>query len=310
MELRYCMSFDIGGTFIKYGVVTNKGEMVKKGKFKTPGAPCKETIINSLIETIKDIKKEYKISCVGVSTAGQVDVLGRKISYAVENLPGYTGCDFNILTEEFNLPVFVDNDVNSAASGEMWVGGGRNLNNFLCMTLGTGVGGAIVIDKKVYRGDNFSAGEIGHMTLIKDGDKCNCGNKGCYERYASTRALIRMYKEELIKNNIECEEDYTGEYIVDLYYKEDPIASKVYNEFLDYVAFGLSSLVHILDPGTVLIGGGISAQGDPFFNEIRERFKKYAIKSYHNTVIKKAELLNDAGILGASYNAFSEFNMF
>lgn len=311
MELKYCMSFDIGGTFIKYAVIDDRGKIYSKGKFKTPGFPTNETIPKSLTNIIKDLKYKFEFSCVGISTAGQVDIDTASIYYAVDSIPGYTGTNFRkTIGDIFNLPVFVDNDVNSAAAGEIWLGAGKDLDNFLCMTLGTGVGGAIVINRKVYRGDNYSAGEIGHFIIIPDGDTCNCGRKGCYERYASTSSLIRMYKEELVKNNIPCEENYEGEYIVDLYYKGDDIATNVYDKFLDYIAYGIANLTHILDPGVVIIGGGISAQGKPFFNEINKRFKKYVLSAYADrTCIKQAELINDAGVIGAAYNAFSLCNI-
>lgn len=311
MDLKYCIAFDIGGTFIKYAVIDNEGKIYDKGKFKTPGFPTNETIPEALGNMISELKEKYDFSCIGISTAGQVDVDSASIYYAVDNIPGYTGTDFRkTLGEKFNLPVFVDNDVNSAAAGEIWLGGGKDLNNFLCMTLGTGVGGAIVINRQVYRGNNYSAGEVGHFIITPDGDTCNCGKKGCYERYASTSALIRMYKEELINNNIPCEESYDGEHIVDLYYKGDEIATKVYNKFLDYIAYGIANLTHILDPGVVIIGGGISAQGKPFFDEINSRFKKYVLGAYADrTIIKQAILINDAGVIGAAYNAFSSCNI-
>lgn len=311
MDLKFCLSFDVGGTFIKYAIIDSLGEIHLKDKVKTPGAPCKETIPNIMIEVFNSLKDKYQISCIGISTAGQVNVDKGVVEYAVDNLPEYSNTDFREkLGKTLNLPVFVDNDVNSAASGEMWIGNGKNLKNFLCVTLGTGVGGAIVINKEVYRGENFSGGEVGHFIIVPEGNKCNCGRNGCYERYASTSALIRMYKEALIENNLPCEENYEGEYIVDLYYKGDEIAKKVYERFLDYVAYGLANLSHILDPGIILVGGGISAQGERFFNEVNKRFKKYAMTSHkENTVVKQAGLTNDAGVIGAAFNVFKFLNV-
>lgn len=310
MELRYCLSFDIGGTFIKYAIIDNKGMIYKKDKINTPSYPAKETIPNTLIDIFNKLKSEFNIDCIGVSTAGQVDVDKCEIKYATNSIPGYIGTNFReCIRKRFNIPVFADNDVNSAAIGEMWLGNGRGVKNFLCMTLGTGVGGAIIIDNKLHRGNNYSAGEIGHFIIFPNGYKCSCGLNGCYERYASTSALIRIYKEELIKNNLPCNDTYTGEYIVDLYYKGDSIASLVYDKFLDYISYGISNLIRILDIGLVLIGGGISEQGDPFFSEINKRFKKYVIDVYKDgTIIKQAALKNDAGVIGAAYNSFLYIN--
>ncbi len=311
MDLKYCLSFDIGGTFIKYAIIDNEGVIHEKDKINTPGYPARETIPAALIDIFEKLKLKFNIICVGVSTAGQVDVDKCEVIYATDNIPGYIGTNFrDILAKKFNLDVFADNDVNSAAIGEMWLGSAKDAKNFLCMTLGTGVGGAIIIDNKLHRGNNYSAGEIGHFIIFPNGDKCTCGLNGCYERYASTSALIKMYKEELIKNNMICKDNYTGEYIVDLCYRGDIIASSVYNRFLDYIAYGIANLVHILDIGLVIVGGGISEQGDLFFNEINNRFKKYVLNVYKNgTIIKQAGLKNDAGVIGAAFNTFSHINI-
>ena len=306
MNLKYCLSFDVGGTFIKYAVIDNEGKIHLKNKIKTPGFPCNETIPEAMLKVYKELQVNHKFDCIGISTAGQVNWKKGSVHYATDTLPNYTGTDFTeAIGNKLELPLFVDNDVNSAAIGEMWMGSAKDTKNFLCLTLGTGVGGAICVDGKIYRGENFSAGEVGHFAIVPNGDKCTCGLKGCYERYASTSALIRMYTEEVSKkygNNNE----FTGEYIIDLYFKGDEIANKVYNEFLDNIAYGLANLSHILDPGVIIVGGGISAQGKPFFDEINMRFKKFALPAYaKNTVIKQAILLNDAGVIGAAFNSFS-----
>lgn len=308
MDLKFCLAFDVGGTFIKYAVVDNFGKIHLKDKVETPGFPAKETIPKMMGDIFNNLRNKFYISCFGISTAGQINVDKGFVEYATDNLLGYSGTDFvEAIGRKFNLPVFVDNDVNSAAAGEMWVGSAKKTKNFLCVTLGTGVGGAIVINREIHRGANFSAGEIGHFIIVPDGDKCTCGKYGCYERYASTSALIRMYKEELVNNRgLQSNDNYTGEYIVDLYYKDDEIAKKVYNKFLDYIAYGIANLTYILDLGIIIIGGGISAQGKPFFDEINSRFKKYVNGVYcKNTIIKQAILLNDAGVIGAAFNAFS-----
>lgn len=310
MDLKFCLSFDVGGTFIKYAVIDNTGKIYVKDKIETPKFSCNETIPASMIEVYNTLKKDFMIDCIGISTAGQINSEKGLVHYATDTLPNYTGTDFShLIGEKLGLPIFVDNDVNCAATGEMWMGSAKETKNFLCITLGTGVGGAIGIDGKIYRGANFSAGEVGHFIIVPNGDKCTCGLNGCYERYASTSALIRMYKSEVDKEGKEQQDKYTGEYIMDLYYKGDSTAKKVYDKFLDYIAYGLANLSHILDPGVIIIGGGISAQGKPFFDEINKRFKKFTLESYaKNTIIKQASLLNDAGVIGAAFNAFSILN--
>ncbi len=311
MNTQFCMSFDIGGTYIKYAIIDNKGDIHLKDKIKTPGYPGNKTIPKVIIDTVLNFKNKFDIKCLGISTAGQVDIDQGKIIYATDNIPGYSGTDFTLaVSENLGLHIFVDNDVNCAALGEMWMGSGRGVSNFLCMTIGTGIGGAIVIDGKIYRGSSFSAGEIGHCVIIRDGAECTCGKKGCYESYASISALVKMYREQLVWNGLDVKENYSGEYIVDLYYKGDSIATKVYEEFLDYIAYGIANICEILDPQMVIIGGGISAQGERFFSEINNNFKKY-ITGVHsrNTKIIQASLLNDAGVLGAAFNIFSHIGV-
>lgn len=312
MDSKICLSFDIGGTFIKYAIIDNSGKIVIKAKVRTPGFPGRETIPKKIIDIYDDFKNKFKIDCIGISSAGIINVDTGVVEYAVENIPGYTGTDFlATVGKQCKSLVFVDNDVNSAAAGEMWLGSCKNLKNFLCITIGTGIGGAIVVNNQIYRGMNFSGGEIGHFIIMPDGERCNCGKYGCYERYASITALIRMYKEELIKKGLKADDEYNGEYIADLYNKGDEIAKIAYDKFLNYIAYGLANLVNILDPGTVIIGGGISAQGKIFLDEINKRLLKYTLESCtRNTEVKQATLLNDAGIIGAAFNAFKTFNMF
>lgn len=312
MDSKICLAFDIGGTFIKYAIIDNSGKINIKSKVKTPGFPCRETIPNKIIEIYEDFKDKYNIDCIGISSAGIINVDTGVVEYAVESVPGYTGTDFlSTVGKQCKILVFADNDVNSAAAGEMWLGSCKDLKNFLCITIGTGIGGAIVINKQIYRGSNFSGGELGHFVIVPDGERCSCGKSGCYERYASVSALIRMYKEELLQRGLEADHECDGEHIVDLYYKGDEIAKKVYDKFLNYISYGLANLVNILDPGTIIIGGGISAQGKPFLDEINKRLRKYASEFYvRNTEIKEATLFNDAGVIGAAFNAFTSFNMF
>lgn len=291
--------FDIGGTFIKYGVVSNEGKIIFKDKLKTPRVNCINEIPNILIEKISEFKKLYSVGACGISTAGQVDNEKGEIIFASDCIPDYTGTKLSkIITERTGLKCFVENDVNSAALGEMWMGAARGHDTFVCLTLGTGIGGAIVIDGKLYRGVKGSAGELGHMIINEEGKDCNCGNKGCYETYASTSSLVRKYEREA---NIHSDE-INGEIVMNLVKNGNNIACRVYNEFLDHVVTGIVGITHILDPGLIVIGGGISEQGKPFFEEINLRLKKRIMHSYaDHTIVVPAELKNDAGMIGACY---------
>lgn len=294
--------FDVGGTFIKYAVINDAGDILFKDKFKTPDSNCRETVPAAISQKVVELKKDFEIYRIGISTAGQVDSEKGEIIFATDNLPGYTGAKLSRdIEKSTGIKTFVENDVNAAALGEMWKGAAKGRDTFVCITLGTGIGGAIVTDGKLFKGVSGSAGELGHMTINENGENCTCGGIGCYERYASTSALVRMYKCELSKEGIK-ESDIDGEKIMERVHRGEKLAVKVYDEFLNHVVTGIVNVTHLLDPGLIVIGGGISAQGKPFFDEINRRFKKRAMKSYSNhTEIVQAALANDAGILGACY---------
>ncbi|MCM0647568.1 ROK family protein [Clostridium swellfunianum] len=296
--------FDVGGTFIKLAIINSNGEILYKNKFSTPLINCRKTIPEAIISQTKELLKEYEIDSLGISTAGVVDSDKGEIISASGNLPGYTGAKLSeVISKELNINVYVENDVNSAALGEMWKGAAIGSDTFLCLTLGTGVGGAIVINNKIYKGIGSGAGELGHMILVENGEDCNCGSFGCYERYASTSAFIRMYLRGADSQGLKVE-NITGEEIMDKVFAKEELACKVYDEFLNHVVNGLVSLTHILDPGLIVIGGGISAQGDAFFKEINNRFQTKVMKAYaSHTKIVQAKLNNDAGIYGACYIA-------
>ncbi len=298
--------FDVGGTFIKYALINSEGEIILKDKYPSPRENCKVNIPKTMVEKVKEMQESYEIHGVGISTAGQVDSEKGEIVFATENLPGYTGAKLaEYINKELGLKAFVENDVNAAALGEMWKGAAQGKKSFVCITLGTGIGGAIVADGKLFKGISGSAGEVGHMIVNERGEKCNCGMEGCYERYASTSALIRQYEAACKEEGIEYS-DINGEKIMELVHKGDVLANKVYEEFLYHVVTGLVSITHILDPGTIVIGGGISAQGESFFQAINKRFKERAMKSYSDhTEIIQAVLKNDAGIYGAAYFALN-----
>jgi Transcriptional regulator/sugar kinase len=296
--------FDIGGTFIKYAVIDSDGNILFKDKFQTPRENCRNAIPEALSVRVKELQKKFDIYRIGISTAGQVDSEKGEITFATENIPGYTGAKLSKdIEDKTGLSTFVENDVNAAALGEMWKGAARDRSTFICITLGTGVGGAIVIDGKLYKGVKGSAGEVGHIIVNENGEKCTCGCSGCYERYASTSALIRSYKKAVEKEDGP-DGEINGEFIMSQVYNGDKIALKVYDEFLNHIVTGIVNVTHLLDPGLIVIGGGISAQGKPFFDEIIKRFNQTAMKSYsEHTEIVQAVLQNDAGVYGACYTA-------
>lgn len=299
--MRNIACFDIGGTYIKYGVVSCIGDIIFKSKFKTPDKDCKNNVPAEIINKIKELRGQYDIGSVGISTAGQVNTEKGEVVFASENLPGYSGAKLSeTINRKTGLECYVENDVNAAALGEMWKGAGQNLDTFVCIALGTGIGGAIVINRKLYKGLGEGAGEFGHMIINEAGEGCGCGAAGCYERYGSTSALVRNYAKSVKVDP----KTVSGEDIMEAVKRGETAAAAVYNDFLNSIVTGLVNVTHILDPGTIVIGGGISAQGKPFFDEINRRFSERVMQSYGRyTKIIPAQLENDAGLLGACYTA-------
>lgn len=288
------LAIDIGGTAIKYGVVSEDFTIEKSFEVPTEahlGGP-------HLMQKIMTFVTEYanEVDCVGISTAGQVNSELGKIIFASENIPNYTGIEIKkTIQEKFNLPVRVENDVNSAATAEAKFGAGRGFQDFLCLTYGTGVGGALWINDKIYTGDYFSAGEFGHIVTHTGGKKCTCGNNGCYEMYASTRALVRAVKEETGK-------DLNGREIFMPEHFSNVAVRAVIDNWIDEIIGGLSTLIFIFNPPCIILGGGIMNE-DYIISEIDRRIHARPIHSFQSVKIKKAELKNQAGMLGAAYLA-------
>ncbi|MCP4179162.1 MAG: ROK family protein [bacterium] len=289
------LSFDIGGTFIKYGILDNNGDIIIKDKFPTPKTNCKNTIPNLLSRKANDLKSKHNIDAIGVSTAGQVDSIKGKIVFCHSNLPDFTGCEIkNIIETHTNIITYVENDANCAALGEMWHGAGKGHKYIVCLTLGTGVGGAIIINGKIYKGFHGFAGEFSRMAVVGKMLEPNERGKFVLDKTASTNSLLNRYKKATGK-------EISGQELMNLVKEKDESASLAYQDFLDSLQFGIDTIVNFFDPEIIIIGGGISAQGNYFFDKVNKIFKEQAYPGYDDIIIKKAELENDAGLLGAAY---------
>lgn len=289
--------FDVGGTFIKYATIDEAGNILYKSKKATPRSNCRVKIPELIAELVEEMSKDYSLNAIGICTAGNVDPNNGEIIFASDNIPEYTGAKLSeYLIKRTGLPCKVENDVNAAAIGESWIGAGRNVSSFICITLGTGIGGAIINDNKLINGSFNGAGEIGHMVISEDGIPCGCGGRGCYEQYASANALVAAYEAEagIDKGTAD------GRIVFEKIRTKDEAALKVYEGFIKHVVTGLINITHLLDPGLIVIGGGISESGDDFFEALNKDLKKRLIPAYQNhTSIVKASLGNDAGLIGA-----------
>ena len=286
--------FDIGGTSIKYGIVNTEGVIIKKGNFATPTKNCKKTVPEKLIEYSNELKKVYEIESIGISTAGYVDNVNGVVTFNL-NLPGYSGCEIaKIIKKGTSIKTHVENDANAAALGEMWLGAGRTNKSFACITIGTGIGGAIILNRKLYVGSHGYAGEMGDIRISSIGK--GLGIQAALDNCASTRALLENYR-KITGNKL------NGIELMKLVKNQDPDAVKAYNDFLGNLATGIINVVNVLDTEAVIVGGGISEQGEFFFSKLKKMFKDNILPVYKSVNIVKAELENDAGLLGACYIA-------
>lgn len=285
------LAFDIGGTEIKYGFCDDNFNLSEKNSIPTNAHEGGKRIVERIIEITKNLGGADRI---GISTAGQVDSVKGEIIFATETLPGYTGMKIKeIIEAETGIPTAVENDVNSAAMGEAAFGAAKGCPNFICLTYGTGIGGAIFLDGKLYSGSSFSAGEFGHMITHANGKECTCGGKGCYETYASARALTVTVKEKLGR-------DMNGREIFAEF--ESPEIRAIIDEWIDEIVIGLKSLIYIFNPPLVVLGGGIMNE-KYITDEINSRLNKELMGSFNKVKIVKALMGNDANKLGAAYAA-------
>lgn len=283
---------DIGGTNIKYAISDMAGNLDQKGSVSTNAELGAEKVYSNVCEIIDYYIGDHNISGIAISTAGQVDAISGSIIYATKGIPGYTGFKLrDRLMEKYRIKVSVENDVNCAAIGEMWKGS-IDSKSFLALTIGTGIGGAIVEDGKINRGISGSAGEIGHMTLVYGGKSCNCGHCGCFERYASAQALENSLDQFVDK--------ITVEELFENVRDREKLSTELFQVWIGYLTDGLKSLVHIFNPSNILIGGGITKQGDLLKNAIVDSLMPKIMPSFReNLSLDLMTLENDANLYGA-----------
>ena len=286
------LAIDIGGTMIKYGLVSFDGKILSTDKIKTEASKGLNNILNKIDNIFKRYKENNPVG-IAVSGTGQINGMIGKVIGGNPIIPNWIGTNLvKILEEKYNLPIVLENDVNCVALGEKWVGAGKDLSNFICLTIGTGIGGGIILNNQLFRGENFVAGEFGH-TLIK---------KGEFEQFASTTALIRLVKERTGKI-------LNGKEIFDLEKKEIVEYQEVISEWIENLTDGLSSIVYCFNPANIILGGGVIGQGEPLINRIKNSlFKKIGSQFKEKLNIIQAKLGNNAGMIGASYLLLEKIN--
>lgn len=307
------IGFDLGGTNMGASIVALDGKILYSNECPTLANESAENVINRIKNLISNCFAKAKtenleILSIGIGCPGIIDTDNGIVKYS-PNLTNWSNVEISkILNQEFNVPVYVDNDVRVAALGEYFFGAGRGYKNILCITIGTGIGGGIILDGKIMRGSSQSMGEIGHITLKKDGPLCGCGNYGCLEALASSIAIIREAKavienngSEIMKNLFNNTGELNAKLVTDAYHQGDKEAIRIVNEVAEWVGIGLSSVINLINPEVIIIGGGVALAGDILFNPIKKEIEKRALKIPRELVkIVPAQLGNDAGMIGSS----------
>ena len=309
----YNIGIDLGGTNIVASVVNEDYRILGTGKTPTSTPRSADEIFDDIAAMCREAMDKAGVtindmSSIGMGTPGTVN--GEGVIEFANNL-GFNNVPARDMLKERlgDLPVFIANDANCAALGEAYAGCGNGSKNFVAVTLGTGVGSGIIVDGKIVTGVNFAGGECGHMVIMVDGEACTCGRRGCWEAYASATALIRQTKEAMEKypdsvmhELAKAEGKVSGRTAFDAMRKGDIAGIEVVDNYIKYVACGLIDIVNALQPEIICVGGGICNEGDTLMTPLKRfvQAERYSIHSKIQTKIMKAELGNDAGVIGAA----------
>lgn len=309
----YNIGIDLGGTNIKVGVVDENCNIVGKSNIKTnlprPENEIADSIAQGVLLACEDAGIDVKdVNSIGIGTPGVADRNKGIVLYSC-NL-GFNNTDLGaLLKERLGTDIFVENDANVAAYGEVLCGAGKGYKDVVVITLGTGVGGGIIIDGKIYTGFNFCGAELGHSVIEYNGRQCGCGRKGCFEAYSSATALITATKKAMEENKDSLMweiagsiDNVDGKTAFDAMRKNDPAGKAVVDEYINYLGCGLTNVVNIFQPEMLLIGGGICKEGEYLTKPLEEFIAResYCINPERSTKLGICKLGNDAGIVGAA----------
>ncbi len=306
---------DIGGTNLKAGLVSEEGQILAQKKMKIAEIDNQEALTWTMVSMIQDLAAAAeipldRIASVGVGVPGAVEIRSGSILYTC-NLPLRNVPLRRLFHRYLPLPLYIENDANCAAVAEYYAGAGRNSKRFVTVTLGTGIGGGIIHNGKIFHGSNGMAGEVGHMCIVADGELCPCGRRGCWEQYASANALKRLTQQALERNphsilaQVVAQNGgaISGRSAFIAARQGDPVGQRVCDMYIRYLSIGIVNLVNIFQPDTLAIGGGVSHEADAqLLIPVQQMVAKETIPCNRDkmTRIVKAQLGNDAGIVGAA----------
>lgn len=305
----YYLGVDMGGTLIKIAIVDDKANVIEESVVNTDINASPKSVIENITEVFKKFKYYNKVKTIGIGIAGDID-FKQGIVRISPNLPKWNKVQLKKDIEKItDKTVYVDNDANTAAIGAYWLDIKAKADNMICVTLGTGVGGGIIINKKLFRGNNGTAGEIGHITVIPDGRKCNCGNYGCAETYIGVRHIVKetidllktnksKYILKLANNDIE---QITPKLLSQAAEKGDLVAKKVWNNAGEKLGILLSDIIDFFNPDCIVLCGGISNAGDLIIKPAKEQIKKRAFKTAAKACkIVVSKYTSKLGVVGAA----------
>ncbi|WP_129669165.1 ROK family glucokinase [Phytoactinopolyspora endophytica] len=311
--MTYSIGVDVGGTKIAGGVVDEKGAIIARTRRDTPSKDV-SGIVGSIVAVTRELAAQYDVEVVGVGSAGFIDAGRSRVMFA----PNLAWRDLPLRDEvsaATGLPVVVENDANAAAWGEFRFGAAEDVDDMVLLTVGTGVGGAVILDGQVHRGANGIAGELGHMRLVPDGQYCGCGLRGCVEAYASGTALVRNARaaaagsaafpgspERLVELAGGDPGSISGPMVTEAAQEGDALAQHLITELAGWLGAAMGSFVSIFDPGAFVIGGGVADAGALLLDPVEEALRRNITGGTHRpyATVRLATLGNDAGIVGAA----------
>ena len=312
MEKKYVVGVDLGGTKIYTALVDLDGNIVKEVTVKTEAQKGEAVVLDKILKTIDDVLIETdidEIKAIGVGSPGPLDVENGLIVYT-PNLPFK---NFNIvkpIKEKYKIDTYLDNDANVATLSEYMFGAGKGSKNMVYVTVSTGIGGGAILNGSLFRGSTSNALEIGHITVMKGGPRCGCGNTGCAEALASGTAIMKRAKEALeskVETSLKNYEEVTAKEVFLEAEKGDKVSQDILNDALSYLGITISNIANSFDPDKIIIGGGVSEAGRIVFDKIDYEMERRCLKTiYNNCKIEKAVLGSKAGVLGAAALAILE----
>ncbi|MHB1688099.1 MAG: ROK family protein [Ignavibacteriaceae bacterium] len=312
---KYAVGVDLGGTNVKVGIVSHDGKIIKKTSIETKAEGGPEKVIQQIKKGINEVlsKNKLHIQGIGIGSPGTVSTKKGTVENP-PNLPGWEKVNLGkIIQKEFKIDVKVENDANAAAIGEMIFGAGKKFDSFVMVTLGTGVGGGIIYNRKLFRGEFGAAGEIGHISIDINGPLCKCGSYGCVETYLGNNYLVKRIQTELENNRsskiwelVNNDLNLLTPIVIQTALEQgDQYAKSVVFNLGKYLGTALASVGNCLDNGTFIIGGGVGGFGTPLFDSVKETILARVLKPLRKRIkVLPAKLKNDAGIKGASALAF------